>query len=306
MFYDAAARHADTPATPAKPATQPTAGSLASAFVAALWCTLQRDHFDVAVAKCVQRKMFNHKEQRFTGAESHVATLFPRLVCALREVFVTEDAARSLPYLLWMTPPASVQGVAPNRLLYSTLELLVEDPNSPAADWMDSSSTASLLDGKRVPLEFARSLLHCDDPLQGTSGLLAVCVVADDAISDFNAALVALHARRSTLNESDVKTLFIKALDQAFYQPLVSRPLTHDQRDDTDLLTMQQWVHECFSAHMRAQAFAKPAISSFAATCDHKHFSDLRPFAPRRRRPLIGLTGYGQIKPIEHWVGRMS
>ncbi|KAK3279100.1 hypothetical protein CYMTET_13002 [Cymbomonas tetramitiformis] len=110
---------------------------------------------------------------------------------------------------------------------------------------MDASSTASPLDGKRVLSEFARRLLHCDDPFQDTSDLLAVRVVADKdphgAISDFNAALAAAH-RRSTLSESDVNAIFSKALDQTFYQLVMSRLLLHDQREDTNLLTMQQWT----------------------------------------------------------------
>ncbi|KAK3264800.1 hypothetical protein CYMTET_26478 [Cymbomonas tetramitiformis] len=118
-------------------------------------------------------------------------------------IFVTEDAAFATLFT-FDDATASVR-VDANRLLYSTLELLV-DPNSPAADWKDSSSTASPLDGKRVLLEFARRLLDCDDPrFQRTSDLMAVRVVPDkdphDAISDFNAALAAArsevrHARR--------------------------------------------------------------------------------------------------------------
>ncbi|KAK3263966.1 hypothetical protein CYMTET_27265 [Cymbomonas tetramitiformis] len=82
------------------------------------------DHLDVKVAKCVQRKLFHDKEQRFSGAESHVGALFPRLVRALREVFVTEDAAIATLFTL-DDATASVR-VEANRLLYSTLELLVD------------------------------------------------------------------------------------------------------------------------------------------------------------------------------------
>ncbi|KAK3284322.1 hypothetical protein CYMTET_8020 [Cymbomonas tetramitiformis] len=203
-LLDAAARHAATPATPSA-AAQPTSGSQASAFVAALR-TLQRDHFDVKAAKCVQRKLFNDKEHIFTEAESHVGELFPILVYALGEVFVTEDAAFAT--LFSRDGATASVRVEANRLLYSTLELLM-DPDSPAADWMDASSTASPLDGKRVQFDFARRLRHCDDPFQGTSDLRVV-LVADkdphDAISDFNAAPAAAR-RRSTLNESDVKAL---------------------------------------------------------------------------------------------------
>ncbi|KAK3232983.1 hypothetical protein CYMTET_56695 [Cymbomonas tetramitiformis] len=121
--------------------------------------------------------------------------------------FVNEDAAFAT--LLTLDDATASVRVEANRLLYSTLELIV-NPSSPAVDWMDSSSTASPLDGKRAD----------KDPR--------------NAIFDFNAALAAARRRSSTLNESGVKALFIKALDQAFYQPLVSRLLLHDQRDATD------------------------------------------------------------------------
>ncbi|KAK3284065.1 hypothetical protein CYMTET_8265 [Cymbomonas tetramitiformis] len=71
----------------------------------------------------------------------------------------------------------------------------------------DASSTASPLDGKRVLLDFARRLLHCDDPFQGTLDLVAVRVVAGkdphDAISDFNAALVAARTSATHLVDGD-------------------------------------------------------------------------------------------------------
>ncbi|KAK3273926.1 hypothetical protein CYMTET_17861 [Cymbomonas tetramitiformis] len=113
-----------------------------------------------------------------------------------------------------------------------------------AGDWMDSSSSAFPSDGKRVLLEFARRMLPSGDPFQGQSDMLSVRVLASvdphDAINDFIAALKAARTRATLLNE-DVKTLFIKALDQTFYQPVVSRLLLRDQRAAHDLYTIQQW-----------------------------------------------------------------
>ncbi|KAK3279244.1 hypothetical protein CYMTET_12864 [Cymbomonas tetramitiformis] len=67
----------------------------------------------------------------------------------------------------------------------------------------------------------------------GQSDMLSVRIIAGvdphDAIGDFNAALKAARTRATLLDE-DVKTLFIKALDSTFYQPVVSRLLLHDQR----------------------------------------------------------------------------
>ncbi|KAK3269914.1 hypothetical protein CYMTET_21662 [Cymbomonas tetramitiformis] len=228
---------------------------MAATFGAALR-TLQRDHFDVKVAKCVQRKLFGEKEQRFTGVESHVGALFPRLVCALREVFVTEDALFVPLFTLHgATAPVRVEA---NHLLYSTLELLVDPNYSPAADWMDSSSAASPLDGKRVLLEFARRILHCDDPFQGTPDLLDVRVVADkdphDVISDCN-------ARGLPCTTATSRPYSSKPWTRLLYQPVVSRLPLHDQRENTDLLTMQQWARECFSTHERAKPHAALSVA---------------------------------------------
>ncbi|KAK3239539.1 hypothetical protein CYMTET_50543 [Cymbomonas tetramitiformis] len=80
-----------------------------------------------------------------------------------------------------------------------------------------------------------------------------------DKIGDFNAALKAARTRATLLDE-DVKALFIKALDAAFYQPVVSRLLLHDQRAAHDLLTIQQWVRECYSEHVRAGTATASAL----------------------------------------------
>ncbi|KAK3272079.1 hypothetical protein CYMTET_19601 [Cymbomonas tetramitiformis] len=205
------------------------------------------------VAKHVQRKLFDGKEGRFSGAESHAAALFTRMVSALQTAFVTEDIGFAPLFTLDDDATLAVR-VEANNLLFSTLELLV-DPSSPAADWMDSSHASFPGDGKRVLLEFARRMIPIGDPFQGQADMLGVRVSAGvdphGPIEDFNAALKAARTRATLLDE-DVKSLFIKALDTTFYQPAVSRLLLHDQRAAHDLLTIQQWVRECYGEHVRA------------------------------------------------------
>ncbi|KAK3274213.1 hypothetical protein CYMTET_17590 [Cymbomonas tetramitiformis] len=176
----------------------------------------------------------------------------PWLVSALQTAFVTEDIGFAPLFLLDnATLPISVEA---NNLLFSTLELMV-DPMSPAADWMDSSHSSFPADGKRVLLELARRMLPTGDPFQGQADMLGVRISAGvdphDAIGDFYAALKAARTRATLLDE-DVKALFTKALDTVFYQPVVSRLLLHDQRAAHDLLTIQQWVRECYAAHVKA------------------------------------------------------
>ncbi|KAK3261189.1 hypothetical protein CYMTET_29890 [Cymbomonas tetramitiformis] len=97
------------------------------------------------------------------------------------------------------------------------------------------------------------------DPFQGQPDMLGIRIVAGvdphDAIGDFNAALKAARTRATLLDE-DVKAIFItlilKALDSTFYQPVVSRLLLHDQRAAHNLFTIQQWVRECYTAHVKA------------------------------------------------------
>ncbi|KAK3286878.1 hypothetical protein CYMTET_5594 [Cymbomonas tetramitiformis] len=204
------------------------------------------------VAKRVQRKLFDGKEGRFSGAESHAAALFTRMVSALQTAFVTEDIGFAP--LFTLDDATLAVRVEANNLLFSTLELLV-DPSSPAADWMDSSHASFPGDGKRVLLEFARRMIPIGDPFQGQADMLGVRVSAGvdphGPIEDFNAALKAARTRATLLDE-DVKSLFIKALDTTFYQPVVPRLLLHDQRAAHDLLTIQQWVRECYGEHVRA------------------------------------------------------
>ncbi|KAK3241854.1 hypothetical protein CYMTET_48419 [Cymbomonas tetramitiformis] len=245
IFYSAAARH-----TP--PVAQPAANSAGATFLASVR-TLQREHFDMKVSKSVRQKLFEDKNGQFSGTECHASALFARMVSALQTAFVTEDIGFAPLFLLDdATLPVRVEA---NGLLFSALELMV-DPASPAADWMDSSHSSFPSDGKRVLLEFARRMIPAGDPFQGQADMLSIRISAGvdphDKIGDFNAALKAARTRATLLDE-DVKALFIKSLDTAFYdQPVVSRLLLHDQRAAHDLLTIQQWVRECYSEHVRA------------------------------------------------------
>ncbi|KAK3249460.1 hypothetical protein CYMTET_41117 [Cymbomonas tetramitiformis] len=204
------------------------------------------------VAKHVQRKLFDGKEGKFSGAESHAVAIFTRMVSALQTAFVTEDIGFAP--LFTLGDATLAVRVEANNLLFSTLELLV-DPSSPAADWMDSSHASFPTDGKRVLLEFARRMIPVGDPFQGQADMFAVRIPAGmdphGPIEDCNAALKAARSR-ATLMDEDVKSLFIKALDTTFYQPVVSRLLLHDQRAAHDLLAIQQWVRECYGEHVRA------------------------------------------------------
>ncbi|KAK3280240.1 hypothetical protein CYMTET_11911 [Cymbomonas tetramitiformis] len=107
--------------------------------------TLQREHFDIKVAKAVHRKLFESEEDRFSGNESHASTLFTRLVSALRHSFVTKDLG--FVSLFKLDDATLTVRVEANDLLFSTLELLIH-PTSPAADWMDSSNSVYSSDGK--------------------------------------------------------------------------------------------------------------------------------------------------------------
>ncbi|KAK3279258.1 hypothetical protein CYMTET_12851 [Cymbomonas tetramitiformis] len=207
ILYSAAARHAYTPQTLVTPT--PAANSAGATFQAVR--TLQRDHFDVKVAKAVQRKLFESKEDRLSGSESHAS--------ALRNAFVTEDLGVAA--LLTLDNATLAVRVKANALLLSTLELLIH-PTSPPTDWMDSSNSAFPSDGKRVLLEIARRLLHADAPFQGQSDMLGVRGVAN---ADPHDAISGSNVRTDEIN-----------------------------RAAHDLLTIQQWVRECYAAHVKAGA----------------------------------------------------
>ncbi|KAK3263965.1 hypothetical protein CYMTET_27264 [Cymbomonas tetramitiformis] len=107
-----------------------------------------------------------------------------------------------------------------------------------------------------------------------------------------------VHAQR----EQRQRALIIKTLDQTFYQPLVSRLLLRDQCENTDLLTMQQRVCECFSAHVRAQPspgfaaahadrrFGDPPDTGHSHLVDGDSLSDLRDMVLALKRQITVIA----------------
>ncbi|KAK3261988.1 hypothetical protein CYMTET_29133 [Cymbomonas tetramitiformis] len=82
-------------------------------------------------------------------------------------------------------------------------------------------------------------------------------------------------ARRNTLDDDEVKEQFISALDGVFYAPVVSRLFTHQQRATVDLLTMQQWVSECYARHVQAGTHTALSAAAVTTDCDGSQLSDL-------------------------------
>ncbi|KAK3263936.1 hypothetical protein CYMTET_27290 [Cymbomonas tetramitiformis] len=269
IFDDAAARHATTPATPTVSAT-PAAQSAGALFLDAVK-RLAKESFDERAAKLVIKKVYDDKHGRFDGTESNVSSVFARLVLALRDIFVTEESAfSSLFDLEDATLPVRAEA---NKLLFSTLEFIIA-PVSPAADWMESSAEAHPFDGKRVLLEIARMLLDSGGPFQGTADLLAIKINQFDpsrAIAAFNAALRSAR-RKSTLDDMEVKSLFIKSLDPVFYAP----------SDDEDYKTV-------FS-ELRDQLYdMKKEIKAL-----HSRLDDTKGYTPRNdKKNAIGRGGHG-------------
>ncbi|KAK3233859.1 hypothetical protein CYMTET_55876 [Cymbomonas tetramitiformis] len=286
IFDSAAARNSVTPATPA-PAGVPAANSAQAVFLAGVR-SLTRERFDESVAKHVIRKCFREKHDRFTGTESNAQVLLSKL-----EAFEAQDALFAPMFDL----EDSTLAVRPeaNKLFFSTLELIV-CPASPAGDWLEASATLHQLDGKRALLELARRLLDSGAPFQGTSDLLGVRFKAytdpSESITDFNAALRSAK-RRNTLDDDEVKELFLAALDPGFYAPVVSRLFTHQQRAAVDLLAIQQWVLECYARHVAAGTHTASFTLSAAAVAtdgDTSQLSDLTAIILDVKRQLKVLT----------------
>ncbi|KAK3234910.1 hypothetical protein CYMTET_54863 [Cymbomonas tetramitiformis] len=278
IFDSAAARNSVTPATPAT-AGAPAANSAQAVFLAGVR-SLTRERFDDSVSKHVIRKCFREKHERFTDTESNAQVLLAKLVPALQEAFEAQDVLFA-PLFDLEDSTSAVRSEA-NKLLFSTLELIV-CPASPARDWLEAAVTLHPLDGKRVLLEFAcrRRLLDSGASFQGTSDLLGVRFKAhtdaSESVTDFNTALRSAR-RRNTLDDDEVKELFITALDPVFCAPVVSRLFTHQQRAAVDLLTMQQWVIECYARHVQAGTHTATRALSAAAVAtdgDGSQLSDL-------------------------------
>ncbi|KAK3238267.1 hypothetical protein CYMTET_51711 [Cymbomonas tetramitiformis] len=195
--------------------------------------SLQKDHFHVKVAKAVPRKLFETKENRFSGNGSQACLGSLHATGVGVTVIFRHRGSRFRSPPPWTAPPLPSARGGRRFAISPPLELLVH-PTSPAADWMDSPSSTFPSDGKRVLLEFAQMPTSCcirtphsrEPPI-----CLGFRVIANvdphDAISDFNTALKAARTR-STWDEEDAKSVFIQALDRTFYQPAVSRLLLHD------------------------------------------------------------------------------
>ncbi|KAK3249000.1 hypothetical protein CYMTET_41559 [Cymbomonas tetramitiformis] len=147
-----------------------------------------------------------------------------------------------------------------NKLLFSTLELIF-DLTSPATDWLEASAEANPHDGKRVLLETARMLLDAGTPyFQGTHELLRVRFLANvdphADIINFNAALASASSRKrkrkNTLDNEELKGLYIDALDKLFYAAVVNRLMLTDQRAAVDLNTIQLWTRQCYASNVKA------------------------------------------------------
>ncbi|KAK3250446.1 hypothetical protein CYMTET_40176 [Cymbomonas tetramitiformis] len=142
----------------------------------------------------------------------------------------------------------------------------------------------------------ANKLLFSTLELIGTSDLLGVRLKAhtdpSESITDFNAALRSAK-RRNTLDDDEVKELFLAALDPGFYAPVVSRLFTHQQRAAVDLLTIQQWVLECYARHVAAGTHTASFTLSAAAVAtdgDTSQLSDLTAIILEVKRQLKVLT----------------
>ncbi|KAK3242058.1 hypothetical protein CYMTET_48229 [Cymbomonas tetramitiformis] len=81
------------------------------------------------VAKCVLKKIFGNKESRFTAVEHRAASLFSRLVDALREAFITEDTAfASLFALDYATLTAAAAALSITSFAYGSVGRRFGDP----------------------------------------------------------------------------------------------------------------------------------------------------------------------------------
>ncbi|KAK3250757.1 hypothetical protein CYMTET_39876 [Cymbomonas tetramitiformis] len=78
---------------------------------------------------------------------------------------------------------------------------------------------------------------------------------------------------RATLLDEDVKAMFIKALDQTFYQPMVSRLLLHDQRAAHEARPLH---HSAMGARMLHPAHVKAGtVTTSAHRYSHgRHFME--------------------------------
>ncbi|KAK3265897.1 hypothetical protein CYMTET_25451 [Cymbomonas tetramitiformis] len=95
---------------------------------------------------------------------------------------------------------------------------------------------------------------------------------------------------------------------ETFYQPVVSRLLLHDQRAAHDLYTIQQWVHECYTAHIKAGTVTSSAHryshgqqfmerDGRATDSPDSDIADLRTMVLDLKRQLAALTDSSDSPP---------
>ncbi|KAK3279639.1 hypothetical protein CYMTET_12501 [Cymbomonas tetramitiformis] len=140
--------------------------------------------FDESVATHVAKKILGGKSERFAGNEHNADVLFFKLVPAIKEAFISEDL--QFESLFDLSDATVTVRAEANRLLFSTMELII----------------------------------------YRTQTLLSVRVKANedpqDTIAIFNSALASAR-RKNTLDDDEVKGLFINALDPAYYAPVVNK-----------------------------------------------------------------------------------
>ncbi|KAK3276740.1 hypothetical protein CYMTET_15214 [Cymbomonas tetramitiformis] len=177
--------------TPGTPATAAQpAGGSAAAAFVAAVRTLMRTQFDESTAKHVAKKCLGGKEGIFYGRNEKNAA---SLFVKLVPALMEKFVSQepAFNFLFALDDATVTVRVESNKLLFFTLALL------------------------------------------GQSEMLSVRLLANEdphnAIADFNAAL-ATARRRSPLDDEDIKSQFISAMDPAFYAAARSRLLLHDQR----------------------------------------------------------------------------
>ncbi|KAK3247855.1 hypothetical protein CYMTET_42661 [Cymbomonas tetramitiformis] len=157
-----------------------------------------------------------------------------------------------------------------NELLYATL-LNIVDPTSAVGAWVEASRAAFPEDGKRAILEIVRRLHDAPGPMmESTKELLGIKfdygVDPSENIAKFKFSLRE-SSRKTTWDQEEVKDLFLAALDRQYYAPVLDEFIRHDQRADTDILTMQQRVMAVFAAK-RAPAKDVHPRAAYAGVSD--------------------------------------
>ncbi|KAK3276758.1 hypothetical protein CYMTET_15193 [Cymbomonas tetramitiformis] len=292
IFDAAGALHAVTPSTPLIGAA-PAANSAPAAFLA--HCRqLRKELFDSTVAEYVLRKVVNDKDGKFSGSEARPGDLWARIVTELHLAFVNEDSGFAPLFdLADATLPVRAEA---NSLLYSALANIL-DPNSAAGDWLEASGAHFPDDGKRALLEVIRRLHDGGQPMAATRRLLAIAFRPHEdpspQIAAFNAELRE-SSRKTRWDDSEVKDLFLEALDKDYYLPVLNEYIGHDKRAEVDLLTMQQRAMAVFAAKGKHSSSALSAGYAGATTALEDQMSSVLDALEDMRKEIRQLkSGHG-------------